>query len=250
MPLRGSLRAGPSERIAGLSFLLFTLMQVPYFSMHNTTVSGWPPTVLLSPLQVTAANIAEYVPEAAPYAAAALLPGAWLREAVTPLLRCRLASRGGECAREQRVLWDFERVRRRVQLPNLVKLVTSKDFRGGDALSAGCALVTLSAALALLVTVKSAVAGFALVAAGIMQGGHAALPPAVLVAFLVIYSGFGLGERAEARAAARSQQRRVKRGGGGGGGTAEGAAGGSAQATPAKGSSKATAKASKTRKAA
>lgn len=199
------LRAGPSERTAGLAFLLFTIMQVPYFAMKNTTVSSWGTMVLLSPLQVTAANVVAHFPAAAPAMEAALLPGAWFREALTPLVRCHFAGApGSDCDREQRLLFDFERVRRRVQLQTLVKIVQSPDFRGAEALSSGCALITLSSLFALVVTVKSSVAGFALVAAGVMQGAHQPLPPAILVAFLCVYSGFQLGESREAAAAARA----------------------------------------------
>ena len=133
---------------------------------------------------------------------------------------------------------------RRVQLGSLIKVVESKDFRGGDALSSGAALVTLSAACALVVTVKSAAAGFVLMAIGVIQGSHQPLPPGVLVAFLCVYSGFGLGEGRDAAAAARARQReeqRRRRVGAGAAAAPAAAASGSggkaAQATPAKGKS-------------
>jgi hypothetical protein len=107
-----------------------------------------------------------------------------------------------------------------VQLPSLVALVESKDFApGSDGLTAGAALITLSAALSLVVTVKSAVAGFVFMALGIIQGSHEPLAPGVLVAFLCVYSGFGLGEGRERRQAAKDRERRelrqAARGGGG-----------------------------------
>jgi hypothetical protein len=54
-----------SERIAGISFFLFVLMQVPAFLTETTaTVER---VVLLSPLQVSAAHMANNVPGAYPY---------------------------------------------------------------------------------------------------------------------------------------------------------------------------------------
>lgn len=82
--------------------------------------------------QVTAAKLATSYPQAAPALETALLPGAWLRECLTPLLRCKLATSGGPCAREARLLTDGERLRRRVQLPALVKLVEGREFSGGE----------------------------------------------------------------------------------------------------------------------
>lgn len=217
-----------------MSFLLFTIMQVPYMAVRNTTVAGAPSMILLSPLQITAATFADRWPQVTPYAENVLGPGAWVREAVTPLLRCKFVSRGGPCERELSNLWDMQRVKRRVQLPTLVKVVTSPDFRADDALSAGAALVTISAALAPIVTVKSAIFGFLIFAYGIVMGAHTPLPPGVLVAFLCAYAGFGLGEGREKRqleTEARRRQAREER--------AKAAAELQKQATPSKGKAKA-----------
>ncbi|GBF99247.1 hypothetical protein Rsub_11772 [Raphidocelis subcapitata] len=238
-----ALRAGPSERVAGLAFLAFTLMQVPYLAMRNTTITGWPSVMALSPLQITAAKIAAGAPGAEPALEALLLPGTWLRECLSPLLRCKLETSGGACERETRLLSDWARVRRRVQLPSLVKLVEGRDFaRGGEALVYGSALISLSAALSAVVTVKSAALGFVLLGFGAIQGGHQLLPPGLLTAVLCVYAGFNLGEGRGAlrrEPVRRRQQPRQAAGrdaaGGGGGGSGGQAAGATAGATPAKG---------------
>jgi len=242
-----ALRAADSERVAGLAFLAFTLLQVrvqgvaecrwetqdcsrcaltrlshppqkrpptknncqvPFFAMRNTAISGWPSLVQLSPLQVMCGKLAGQYPEAAPALETALLPGTWFRESLGPLLRCKMETGGGACEREQRLLLDVGRLRRRAQLASLTKLIQSSDFaRGGDALVYGSTLVTLSAALAAVFTVRTAVVGFLLIAAGIYQGGHEPLPPGLLVAFLCVYSGFSLGgERGRLRRAGGRQR--------------------------------------------
>lgn len=232
------LRPGPTERAASLAFLLFTAIQVPYFVVRNTTVPGWPAKVPLSPLQVTAAAAAAAHPQLAPALETALLPGAWLRECAAPLLRCHLQQQGGDaCARERRLLFDGERLRRRAQLKQLVALVGGGDLagRGGpgggaaarDLLAYGSAVVVASAALSAVATARLAVAGFVLIAAGVAAGGHEALPTALMVAFLVVYSAFGLGEGQQRRRAAAAAAA-IGRGSGSAGSTA---AAGAAAAT-------------------
>jgi hypothetical protein len=126
------------------------------------------------PPQITAAKLASLHPSASPALEAALLPGTWLRECVTPLLRCRIAAGApGGCEREERQLFDLARARRRAQLPSLVKLLEGPDIArpGADALVYGAALVTLCAALSAVITVKTAAAGFLMMVRGMGVGG-------------------------------------------------------------------------------
>lgn len=81
-----AMRATPTERVAGIAFACFTLLQVPFFGVETPTVPGG--LLLLSPLQMAAANAANAFPDAAPALEAALIPGAWMRESLSPFLRC------------------------------------------------------------------------------------------------------------------------------------------------------------------
>ncbi len=222
--------------------------------LNHTTLSDPPTPSASSPKhqKVTAAKLADQFPSSAPALETLLLPGAWFRESFAPFLRCRIGTSGGACEREQRVMFDVARLRRRVQLPALTKLIGSKDFAkgGGELLLYGCMLVTLSAVFAAVFTVRTALVGFALVAVGVWQAGHEPLPPGLLVAFLCVYSGFNLGEgRRPLRLTQRAGSRRVAAGGGGAAAAAAGAGGSGSAAAASKSAAKAKATPAKVRRA-
>ncbi|KAF6253489.1 hypothetical protein COO60DRAFT_1703790 [Scenedesmus sp. NREL 46B-D3] len=186
-------RAAPTERLAGYAFFLFTLVQVPFFVVEsNLSPTGM---IMLSPLQVTAANLAKTFPDLAPMLQYALVPGGWMREALSPLIRCRyLSGVKGSCTAEQARLFDLQHIIKANNLPLLEELLQSNTVRQQTALVYGCAMIVVSALFSVVYSVKTAVLGFLLLGYGMVQGDHVPLPPVVLTAFLCVYAGFNLGE--------------------------------------------------------
>eukprot|EP00879_Flechtneria_rotunda_P018376 GHRR01019275.1.p1 GENE.GHRR01019275.1~~GHRR01019275.1.p1 ORF type:complete len:194 (+),score=38.65 GHRR01019275.1:218-799(+) len=168
----------PTERIAGIAFFLFTLIQVPYFALDvsrsQDTAHG---LVLLSPLQVTAAQVAKTFPSTRPVLEYALLPGGWMRENLTPYIRCMFKTSGKACRSERAKLTDLQHAQRANNLPVLVKLLDSNSTPQQWALVYGSALTVLSAVFAAAgYTVKTAMIGFALLALGVIQVRQCLLP--------------------------------------------------------------------------
>lgn len=121
--------ATSTERIAGISFFLFVLMQVPSFMTETTaTAEGYS---LLSPLQVVAAHVANTgVGGSYRYAQAALMPGAWTRDAFSPWARCMYKSNmRGPCKVEAQRLTNYNYVAAQTQLPALQKFVRGPDMK-------------------------------------------------------------------------------------------------------------------------
>jgi hypothetical protein len=118
-----------SERIAGLAFFMFTLFQVPTWIMDTTiTREGY---ALLSPLQVTAAHLANSVPASRAYMVAALLPGTWARDALSPYMRCMYKSNWqGPCILEKARLNNYYYLEGMASLPALQQLVKSPEVKG------------------------------------------------------------------------------------------------------------------------
>eukprot|EP00882_Tetradesmus_deserticola_P011014 GHRQ01011649.1.p1 GENE.GHRQ01011649.1~~GHRQ01011649.1.p1 ORF type:complete len:177 (+),score=43.51 GHRQ01011649.1:1000-1530(+) len=163
-------RAAPTERLAGYAFFLFTLMQVPYVVIESDlSHSGM---FMLSPLQVTAANLAKTFPDRAPMLQYALVPGGWMREALSPLVRCLyLSGAKGPCSAERARLFDLQHIIKANNLPLLVELLHSNTVRQQPALVYGCAMIVVSALFSLFYSVKSAVLGFLLLGYGMIQVG-------------------------------------------------------------------------------
>lgn len=203
-----ALRATPTERVAGLAFFLFTLFQVPYFVVETDLAP--PGLIVLSPLQVTAAQMARTAPGLQPYIEAVLLPGAWLRDGLSAFIRCQYRSSGqGPCDAQRARLTDLAFVRSKADLPLLVRLLDGRGIEQQTAITYGCGLIAVSAAFSLVASIKTALAGFLLIGYGVTQGNHIPLPPGVLIAFLAVYAGFNLGElRGNARAAAAARPSR------------------------------------------
>lgn len=161
------IKANPTERIAGLAFFAFILLQVPFFLVESDLAASG--MVLLSPLQVTAANLARTFPGAADAVALLLVPGAWVREAVSPLIVCNFRSHGrGPCDLQRGRLWDLDYVLRGVNLPLLVQLLGSGGLAPATPILYGSTMIVVSAAFSLVYSVKTAVAGFALLAYGVV----------------------------------------------------------------------------------
>jgi hypothetical protein len=55
-------------------------------------------------------------------------------------------------------------------------------------------MVSVSALFAIVYTVKAALVGFLVLAYGVYQSGATPLPPAIMMAFLCLYSGFKLDQ--------------------------------------------------------
>ncbi|WIA12603.1 hypothetical protein OEZ85_006260 [Tetradesmus obliquus] len=150
---------------------------------------------VLSPLQVTAANLAKTFPDHAPMLQYALVPGGWMREGLSPFVRCQYLSGGkGPCTEQTARLFDLQYIMKANNLPLLVELLQSNSVRQQTLILYGCALIVVSALFSLYYSVKSAVLGFLLLGYGMIQGDHIPLPPIVLTAFLCVYAGFNLGE--------------------------------------------------------
>lgn len=187
------MRAAPTERIAGLAFFAFTMLQISFFVVDSDlSASG---IILMSPMQVTAANLAKQLPQAFHYIDDTLVPGGWVRESLSPYIRCQFKSGGkGPCVKERQRLFDMEYVRNGTNLPLLVELLETQGLASQQFIVYGCSLIVLSALFSLYYSVKTAVLGFVLLGYGIYEGNHIPLPPMVFVAFLCIYAGFQLGE--------------------------------------------------------
>jgi type III secretory pathway component EscS len=163
-------RAAPTERLAGYAFFLFTLVQVPFFVVESNLSSNG--MIMLSPLQVTAANLAKTFPDHAPMLQYALVPGGWMREALSPFIRCQYLSSGkGPCTAEKAKLFDLQHIIKANNLPLLVELLQSNTLRQQTAILYGCAMIVVSALFSLYYSVKTAVLGFVLLAYGMIQVG-------------------------------------------------------------------------------
>jgi hypothetical protein len=161
-------RAAPTERLAGYAFFLFTLVQVPFFVVESNLSSNG--MIMLSPLQVTAANLAKNFPDHAPMLQYALVPGGWMREALSPFIRCQYLSSGkGPCTAEKARLSDLQHIMKANNLPLLVELLQSNTVREQTAILYGCAMIVVSALFSLYYSVKTAVLGFLMLAYGMIQ---------------------------------------------------------------------------------
>eukprot|EP00878_Enallax_costatus_P047230 GHUV01057676.1.p1 GENE.GHUV01057676.1~~GHUV01057676.1.p1 ORF type:complete len:165 (-),score=33.79 GHUV01057676.1:178-672(-) len=163
------MRASATERIAGIAFFLFTLIQVPFFIVSTPlTDLGF---VLLSPLQVTGANLVRNFPALAEPVDMLLLPGGWMRESLSPFLRCQFKTGGkGPCGTYAARLADIDYIKKTNNLPMLVKLLDN-GIEQQPPILYGCTLIVVSALFSLYYTVKTAVLGFLLLAWGVVQVG-------------------------------------------------------------------------------
>jgi hypothetical protein len=163
-------RAAPTERLAGYAFFVFTLVQVPFFVVEtNLSPNG---VLMLSPLQVTTANLAKNFPDHAPMLQYALVPGGWMREALSPFIRCQYLSSGkGPCTAEKARLFDLQHIIKANSMPLLVELLQSNTLSQQTAILYGCAMIVVSALFSLYYSVKTAVLGFVLLAYGMIQVG-------------------------------------------------------------------------------
>jgi hypothetical protein len=163
-------RAAPTERLAGYAFFLFTLVQVPFFVVEsNLSANG---LIMLSPLQVTTANLAKTLPDHAPMLQYVLVPGGWMREGLSPFIRCQYQSGGkGPCTTEKARLFDVQYIKKANNLPLLVELLQSNSVRQQTAVLYGCTLIVVSALFSLYYSVKTAVLGFVLLGYGMIQVG-------------------------------------------------------------------------------
>lgn len=173
MPARAnrriSLKADPVERIAGLGFFVFTFLQIAFFVVDsNLSASG---IVLLSPLHVSAANLAKQYPQYHHYIDDVLVPGAWVREALSPYIKCKI--NGQEpCTKQRARLFDLQYVRNGTNLPLLVELLENQGLGPQQqCVVYGCSMIVLSALFSLYYSVKTAVLGFALLAYGLYEVG-------------------------------------------------------------------------------
>lgn len=162
----GSIKATPVERVAGLAFFAFTLMQVAFFIVDSDLAASG--LVLLSPLQVSAANLARQFPAAFHYIDDVLVPGTWVREALSPYIKCQFNSGGkGPCEQQRARLGDLQYVRNGTNLPLLVELLESEGIGAQQYIVYGCSMIVLSALFSLYYSVKTAVVGFILLGYGI-----------------------------------------------------------------------------------
>jgi len=131
-------------------------------------------------MQVTAANLAKQLPQAFHYIDDTLVPGGWVRESLSPYIRCQFKSGGkGPCVKERQRLFDMEYVRNGTNLPLLVELLETQGLASQQFIVYGCSLIVLSALFSLYYSVKTAVLGFVLLGYGIYEvRGHngSALP--------------------------------------------------------------------------
>jgi len=192
------------------AFFAFVLFQVPGFMLEtpSTTAS----ISILSPLQVSAANMANTFPASRDAMEAVLLPGAWVRDALSPYIRCKYKSNfKAPCNLEYGRMFQRDYVGATANLQLLQRIIKSRDMKGQAApIIYGCSMITVSAAFALVYSVKTAVVGFGLVAYGVIKGGFGALPPAIMMAFLCLYSGFQLGGRPEEKEDTSSGEHKSK----------------------------------------
>jgi hypothetical protein len=159
-----SIKATPVERIAGLAFFAFTMMQVSFVLVDSDLAASG--MVLLSPLQVSAANLARQFPQAFHYIDDVLVPGTWVRESLSPYLRCQLMSKD-PCDKQKQRLLDIQYVRNGTNLPLLVELLDTQGLPAQQYIVYGCSMIVLSALFSLYYSVKTAILGFALLAYGI-----------------------------------------------------------------------------------
>eukprot|EP00877_Chromochloris_zofingiensis_P008995 jgi/Chrzof1/4349/Cz14g09200.t1 len=194
-----------SERVAGIGFFIIVLLQVPCFVLQTHKGSK-----AVSPLEITAAHLASHLPHLRQFADAVLIPGIWFREGVAAYLRCKYnAGLNAPCSTEVQHLKDVNWIKSRNSLNVVQQLLQA--MRSGQAvpITYGCGIIVMSALFSLVHGVKLAVVGVLLLGYGIVSGNHTPLPPAIMMLFLCVYSGFQLGEGgAEQRAAAAAQQRR------------------------------------------
>jgi hypothetical protein len=175
-------RPSPAERLAGLAFIAFTLMQVPFLVLHSELVPGPSKLLPLAPLQVTAASLAQRLgPRSHLYLTDVLTPGAWVTGALSPFLRCALLGHGaagsdagssswGRCSVQRSRLLDLQFARAQVRLPLLLALLEGRALGAGQQFVVyGSGLVVLSALFSLYYSVRSAVVGFLLLGAGVYK---------------------------------------------------------------------------------
>lgn len=162
------MKAAPIERIAGLAFFAFTMLQVSFFVVDSDlSASG---IILMSPMQVTAANLAKQLPQAFHYIDDTLVPGGWVRESLSPYIRCQFKTGGkGPCDTERQRLFDIQYVRNGTNLPLLVELLETQGLAAQQFIVYGCSLIVLSALFSLYYSVKTAVLGFVLLGYGIYE---------------------------------------------------------------------------------
>lgn len=161
------MRASPTERIAGVAFFVFVLIQVPFFVV-NTPLSSHG-FVMLSPLQVTAADFVRRFPDINQAVQLLLVPGGWMRDSLSPFLRCQFQTSGkGPCGTYVAQLHDLEHIKKSNNLPMLVQLLDD-GISNQNFILYGCGSIVISAVFSLFLTVKSAVLGFILLAYGVVQ---------------------------------------------------------------------------------
>lgn len=188
--------APPPARLAGYAFFAFVLLQIPCFMMETSrSPSGF---VVISPIEVTAAEITDHYPSALPVMQGLLFPGTWVRNCLSRYLLCLWKERNlGACDSHSGNLWNWDYVLLRTQLPQLVSLLNDpKEFPQRLWISLGCAVIFLTGMFSLVTRVRMAVIGFLILAYGLVMGNLVPLPPGVMMAFLVSYAAFSSGPAA------------------------------------------------------
>lgn len=176
-----------------MALTLLLLLQAPAI-----VLSPAPRSTPVSPLELAAAAAVAQWPKAEAAATAALLPGAWMKHALVPSVACALKKeKSAACDQARQALSDPAAVAAAADLPSLATRLSAA--RDAPLLAAGSALLAASALLGRIFSSRSAVVGVVLFAVGVVRGGHAALPPLWMMAFLAMYSAFG--EAAERRVA-------------------------------------------------
>lgn len=169
---RLNMKATPTERIAGIAFFFFVLIQVPFFVV-DTPLSAHG-LVLLSPLQVTAANLARNFPDFDEAVELLLVPGGWLRDSLSPYLRCQFQTSGrGPCASYAAKLHDLAHVKRSNNLKLLVNILNNNGVAYQGPILYGSTMIVVSALFSVYYTVKTAIVGFAVLGYGVVQVGWA-----------------------------------------------------------------------------
>lgn len=162
------LKATPTERIAGLAFFAFTVLQVAFFIVESDLSSSG--LIMLSPLHVAGANLAKQYPQIMPYVDDVLVPGAWVRESLSPYIACQFKSGGkGPCEKERSHLLDLQYARNGTNLPLLVELLQGGRLASQQPIVYGSSMIVLSALFSLYYSVKTAVLGFLLLGYGIYE---------------------------------------------------------------------------------
>jgi hypothetical protein len=161
----------------------------PSTTREQLACTNAPAATRATHVQVSAASLARQTPRAALYIQDVLTPGTWVREVLSPWLRCRLVNQDGRhppsakfagrgssagCAAviERGLLDVMAYVRNGTNLPLLVELLEERGLgRGQEAVVLGCTMVVVSAAFSVYYSVKTAVLGFVALAWGIYKVG-------------------------------------------------------------------------------